>query len=252
MNKYYQRQRNLYDPQSKEPFKISRSKIDLFMECPRCFYLDRRLGLPRPSMPGWSLNSAVDHLLKKEFDLLRKKGEAHQLMKQYKIDAIPFDHPDIDKWRNNFTGQQYLDPATNFLVFGAVDDVWINAKKELIIVDYKATSTQKEISLDDEYKQGYKRQIEIYQWLFRHNGFPVSKTAYFVFANASKNEPQFDGVLQFEVTLVPHQGDDSWIEPTLLKMKKCLDADEIPEPGENCEYCQHNILVTQQLEKHKS
>jgi len=50
MNKYLQRRRNLYDPKSKEPFVISRSKIDLFLECPRCFYLDRKLGLGRPSI----------------------------------------------------------------------------------------------------------------------------------------------------------------------------------------------------------
>jgi len=62
MNKYRQRKRNLYNPSSKTPFRISRGKIDLFLECPRCFYLDRRLGLGRPSMPGWALNSAVDQL----------------------------------------------------------------------------------------------------------------------------------------------------------------------------------------------
>ncbi len=47
MSDYYnpQRTRNLYDPASKEPFRLSRSKIDLFLECARCFYLDRRLGV---------------------------------------------------------------------------------------------------------------------------------------------------------------------------------------------------------------
>lgn len=249
MNKYYQRKSYLYDPQSKEPFKLSRSKIDSFLACPRCFYLDRRLGLPRPSMPGWALNSAVDCLLKKEFDLLRQEGEAHQLIKQYGVDAVPFDHPDMDKWRNNFQGQQYLHPETNLLVFGAVDDVWINSKKELMVVDYKSTSTSKVISLDDEYKQGYKKQLEIYQWLFRQNGFKVSKTGYFVFANASKNRPKFDGKLEFEMTLVSYDGDDSWVEPTLFEIKKCLDSDQIPASGEGCEYCQYRELISQQLKK---
>jgi len=244
MNKYKQRGENYrYDPRSKQPFKLSRSKIDLFLECPRCFYLDRRLGLGRPGMPDWALNSAVDQLLKNEFDLLREKGEQHKLMKKYDIDAIPFSHPDIDKWRNNFVGKQYLHEDTNFLIFGAIDDVWVNKKGELLIVDYKATSTSKEISLEDEYKQGYKKQMEIYQWIFRKSGFKVNNTGYFVFANASKNRPSFDGRLEFEVTIVKYKGDDSWVEPTIYDMKKCLDSDKIPDADPDCEYCMYRKLI---------
>jgi len=194
-------------------------------------------------MPGFSLNSAVDQLLKNEFDLLRKKGQRHQLMEKYHIDALPFDHPDLDQWRNNFVGQRYLHAPTNFLIFGAVDDLWINKNSELLIVDYKATSTTKEISLEDEYKQGYKKQMEVYQWLFRQNGFKVSDTGYFIFANADKNLPKFDGRLEFEVTIVSYRGDDSWVEPTLLKMKACLDSEQMPEPNPNCEYCRYRKLI---------
>ena len=243
MTKYKQRKGNLYDQKSKAPFRISRSKVDMFLKCPRCFYLDRRLGLGRPSMPGWALNSAVDQLLKNEFDLLRKKKQAHELMKQYNVDAIPFDHPDIDKWRNNFVGKQYLHKETNLLIFGAIDDLWITPEKKLIIVDYKATSTSKKINLDDEYKQGYKKQMEIYQWIYRQSGFEVSNTGYFVFANAGKNRPRFDGRLEFEVTLVPHFGDNSWVEPTIFAMKKCLDSDKIPDPNPNCEFCEYRKLI---------
>jgi hypothetical protein len=196
-------------------------------------------------MPGWSLNSAVDQLLKNEFDLLRQKGEQHQLMKKYHIDAIPFAHPDIDNWRDNFVGKQYLHEETNLLIFGAVDDLWINKKEELLIVDYKATSTTKEISLDDEYKQGYKKQMEVYQWIFRKRGFKVNDTGYFIFANAGKNRPRFDGRLEFEVSIISHKGDDSWVEPTILAIKKCLDSNQIPDPSPECEFCRYRELIKQ-------
>jgi len=71
--------------------KLSRSKIDLFLECPRCFW-----------------------------------------------NAIPYKCKEIDTWRQNFTGIQFYHEPTGFLVFGAVDDVWINPQGELIVVDYKA------------------------------------------------------------------------------------------------------------------
>jgi len=243
MNKYQQRRGNLYQPGENKPFSISRSKIDLFLQCPRCFYLDRRLGLGRPSMPGFALNSAVDQLLKNEFDLLRKNGEAHELMKKYHINAIPFKHPKLDEWRNNFVGQRHLHQKTNLLVFGAVDDIWINRQKELLIVDYKSTSTSNEISLDDEYKQNYKKQMEIYQWLFRQEDFPVNNTGYFVYANASKNRPKFDAKLEFDLQIIAYEGDCSWVEPTIYQIKKCLDSDQIPNPGEKCEYCEYRKLI---------
>ncbi|OGK51041.1 hypothetical protein A3B50_02655 [Candidatus Roizmanbacteria bacterium RIFCSPLOWO2_01_FULL_40_42] len=229
-----------FDPRSSEPFRISRSKIDLFYDCPRCFYLDRRLRISRPSLPGFSLNSAVDHLLKKEFDLLREKGQAHELMKKYKIDAIPLKHPDLGIWRDDvyrYEGASALHKPTNFLVSGIIDDVWKDSKGDLILVDYKSTSTSKEISLEDRWKQGYKRQMEVYQWIFRQLGFKVSEVGYFVFANAGKTKPKFDGVLEFEMSIVSHRGDTSWIEPILKKMKDCLMSDVVPKTTPECEYC---------------
>lgn len=242
--------KKLYEPSSKEPFTISRSKIDLYLECPRCLYLDRRFGISRPSIPTFTLNNAVDVLLKKEFDLLRKNGQAHALMKKYHIDAVPFKHPDIPIWRDDvrkFEGASTTHKDTNFKVTGIVDDIWEDKQGNLLIVDYKATSTSKTISLDDKWKEGYKKQMEVYQWIFREKGFEVSDIGYFIFANAGKNRSSFDGRLEFELSIIPHMGNDSWIEPVLKKIKACLDSNKIPEAGSNCEYCSFNRKVSSQL-----
>lgn len=238
-NKNFIRTRNIFDPRSTEPFRLSRSKIDLFLNCPLCFYLDRRLGVARPSGPPFTLNSAVDALLKKEFDIHRAKNTAHPLMKEYNIDAVPFAHKMMTEWRENFKGVQFLHRETNFLVFGAIDDLWINAKKELSVVDYKSTSTAKEISLDDEWKQGYKRQMEIYQWLLRQNEFKVSDLGYFVYVNARKDRAAFDGKLEFDVQIIPYQGNDSWVEGVITKAKACLMNPNLPTPAANCEFCHY-------------
>ncbi len=243
-NKY--KPKPLYDPRSQTPFSISRSKIDLYLECPRCFYLDRRLGVSRPDMAAFTLNNAVDYLLKKEFDLLRVNGEAHELMKKYGIDAIPLKHPQLPIWRDdvrNFKGASVVHKETNLEVCGIVDDIWKNHEGKLLIVDYKATSTSREISLEDKWKQGYKRQIEVYQWIFRRMGFDVSDTGYFVFANAGKNRPKFDARLEFELTIVAHKGDNSWVEPTLHKIKKTLDSDQIPASGAECQHCAYREKI---------
>jgi hypothetical protein len=242
MSQYYTplRTKNLFTPKSKTPFKISRSKLDLFLQCPRCFYLDRRLGVGRPPGYPFNLNSAVDALLKQEFDIHRAKGTKHPLIKKYGLNAIPMQHQDIDRWRHNFTGIQYLHKPTNLLMYGAIDDLWKNSKGELIVVDYKATSKDEEITaLDKDWHDGYKRQMEIYQWLFRQNGFKVSKTGYFVYCNGKRDRKAFDGHLDFDVTLIPYKGDDSWIEPAIMKMSKCLKSNKIPKAASGCDYCNY-------------
>ena len=246
----YQRYDSKYQTGQKTPFKLSRSKIDLFVECPRCFWLDRVLGIKRPSSPPFQINKAIDELLKKEFDELRKKQTAHHWMIEHKIDAIPFEHKDLNKWRENFVGIQYLHTPTNFLIFGAVDDLWVTPDGELIVVDYKATSKKSEVSLDADWQRIYKRQMEIYQWLFRQNGFKVSQTGYFLYTNGISDADGFFDKVEFKTKLIPYKGDDKWIEPTLIDIKKCLEG-PIPDKigtavmGGECEFCTYAKARTQ-------
>lgn len=280
MSQYYKpkRTRNVFDPASHEPFRLSRSRLELFMNCPRCFYLDRRLGTDRPPGYPFSLNSAVDTLLKKEFDIHRASATAHPLMKAYGIDAVPLRHAKMDEWRDALRrGITYLHPETNFLFTGGIDDVWARPVKsskagvhpiespageakliqqgkqfngadtagELIIVDYKATAKDGEVNLDAAWQIGYKRQMEMYQWLFRRNGFAVSDTGYFVYCNGRSDRKAFDGKLEFDVTILPYTGDDGWVEDMLIAAHDCLMADELPAPNTDCDYCAYRAAASE-------
>lgn len=246
MSQYYNpnRTRNLYDPESKDLFKLSRSKIDLFIKCPRCFYFDRRLGVAQPPSYPFSLNSAVDKLLKKEFDMYRDKVEIHPLMSDYGIDAIPLAHEKIEEWRDSLhRGIIVHIDNTNILITGGVDDVWVNPQGEFIIVDYKATSKEGDVTIDEEWQYAYKRQMELYQWLFRQNGYKVSSTGYFVYCNGDASKDSFDGKLEFDIKILPYKGDDSWVEKTVLDAIECLKSDIIPVPGEDCDYCRYREAI---------
>jgi len=239
------RKTRLYNPKSSEPFKLSRSKIENFIRCKRCFYMDRRLGVSEPPGYPFNLNSAVDALLKNEFDTYRQSGIKHPLMEESGIKATPHSHPELTDWRNNFKGVTHLHPATNFHVFGAIDDLWINDKGEFIVVDYKATSKEAEVSIDAPWQDGYKRQMEIYQWLLRQRGHTVSPVGYFVYCNGRRDMPEFKDKLHFKTKVIPYKGDDSWIESTLQEIKSVLDADVIPFSNKNCEYCEYRRATTE-------
>lgn len=244
-----QRIRNLYDPQSSKPFKISRSKLELFLRCARCFYLDRRLGVAQPPGYPFSLNNAVDTLLKKEFDRYRIEKKPHPICLKNNLEAIPFSHPDIDTWRDSLHGGiQYKVPNTNIIIYGGLDDVWIDVKsKELIVVDYKATSKATAVTLDADWQIGYKRQAEIYQWLLRRNNFTVSSTAYFVYCNGKVDSESFGEQLYFDVSLLPYTGDSSWIDEAVINAYNCLRSDIMPARSEACDYCQYWESVRKHL-----
>ena len=229
------------------PRKLSRSKIDLFLECPCCFYLYQKHHIKRPSGPPFLLNTAVDHLLKQEFDYHRSRGEQHPLQKKYGVDAIPIPHQDLDQWRHNFTGIQYLHPSTNFLIFGAIDDLWQNSQNEYIVVDYKATSKKEPAKSADQLWPSFLPQMEIYQWLLRQKGYSVSRTGYFVHCNARKDKQAFDARLEFDVTLISYQGDDGWVEQTIYQIHDCLNQSQTPNPSPRCEYCQYRQKASNAL-----
>jgi len=232
---------------------LSRSKIELFMDCARCFYMDNKLGVARPPGYPFNLNSAVDALLKKELDTHRAQGTQHPLAKAYGLDAIPLAHAQIDEWRDALrNGVKCVHKETGLTVRGGVDDIWINKKGELIVIDYKATSKDGRIeSLDEEWHKSYKRQLEIYQWLLRQNGFKVSDTGYWFYANATKDREAFDGRLDFELTLVPYTGSTDWVDGTLVTLKKCLDSEALPQAGEDCDYCRYRQAVGAVLQKYE-
>lgn len=233
-----------------EKWKLSRSKIDFFFECPRCFYLDNVLGTKRPGFPSFNLNIAVDELFKKEFDIHRSASTPHPLMTQYGIEAIPLQHEKMDEWRDPFVGITHKHEPTGLIVSGGVDDIWVTPSGALIIVDYKSTSKEGKIEAlgDSPWEMQYTRQLGVYRWLLEQNGFTVEKKGYLVYANASKKESGFNNTLVFETTLVPVETDVNWIEPTLHDIKKCLEQKDLPQPGPVCEYCPYREAAGKKLQ----
>ncbi|MBX9906429.1 PD-(D/E)XK nuclease family protein [Patescibacteria group bacterium] len=233
---------------STSPYAISRSKIDLFVECPRCFYLDQRLGIKRPDSYPLTLNNAVDELMKREFDLVRVNKEPHPLMEEAGIDAVPYTHKDLELWRDAMkNGVKYLEPETNLIIRGGIDDVWENSQGELHVVDYKATSKKEQVTLDAEWQNAYKRQVEVYQWLFLKNGFKVSPIAYFVYANGNSDADTFDATLEFDMTIIPYTGSTDWIQGTVEKLYACLMEESTPKAGKDCSYCMYREVAGKTL-----
>ncbi len=224
------------------------------MQCPRCFWLDTRLKITRPNTPPFNINKTIDELYKKEFDAHREAGTPHPIMTDNQIKAVPMQHENMETWRHNFTGIVTIHKPTNLHVFGAIDDLWVGDDGKAIVVDYKATSKDKEVSIDSDWQMSYKRQLEVYQWLLRQNGLDVSDTGYFVYTNARIDLDGFNDRLEFKTKLIPYTGSDAWVDPTLQKMKDCMEGDMPPvgqaAMGGDCDYCTYARKRTELTMQH--
>lgn len=241
------RHRGTFDPNNPEPYELSRSRIEAFINCPACFWMDRVKGIKFPGMPGFLLNTATDTLLKKDFDKYRALKKPHPLMESYGLGhLVPFAHEEFETWTKSLQlGLRTYFEEEHLLIGGGLDDVWHDRfKDEIFIVDYKSTAGRRNkdktalepISLNGAYKESYKRQMDVYQWIMRKNGFKVSNKGYFLYVNGDQHFE--DGMLdvdpkkatmKFNVQLLEYNGDDSWIEDTIKEISKCLKSSECPE-----------------------
>ena len=233
-----------YKPGNTEPFRLSSSRIELYQHCKKCFYLQMREGILRPSrFPLPYINLTVDNLLKSEMDYFRGKQQPHPIFKENNLNLIPYNQEElINAWRGdmiNIAGRRgllYKEPKTNFILTAFVDDIMLNRdSKNLTVVDFR-------ISISDAkpkspYHKVYDRRIEFQQWLLRKNNLSVDNTGYFLYCIVDRNKKDFQNKIEFSTTLMEYEGNDFWIEPVLHDIKSILENDRLPESSPKCEYC---------------
>jgi hypothetical protein len=221
---------------SLENRQLSRSKIDLFIDCPRCFHAEVALGLPRIGSFPFTLNNAVDHLFKAEFDRYRASREPHPLFATVDLKAVPYQHPQFPTWRTNSKGIRWTDPETGWTLTGAVDDLWQDVDGTLYVADYKATSKAGDITAES-LQPAYRRQAEVYQFLVRRQQLVVSDTAWFVYANGIKTGDRFDNRLPFTTVLIPYVGNDDWVLETFRRAVETAVSPSAPPARVGCVWC---------------
>ena len=247
------RHRGQFNPNNPSAYELSRSRIENFIRCPACFYLQQVKGIKYPTIPGFNINEATDILLKRDFDRYRGTSQTHPFLVNMGMShLVPFAHEEFELWTQSLhfgsEGRMHVvHKESNIKFGGGLDDIWLNKKtNELHIVDYKSTSQKtdnKQITLDDHWKSAYKRQMDMYVWIMRRKGFKVSSTSYFLYCDGDRfSDYDFlganDAIMKFKMSLLSYEADTDWIEPTLMKIRECLCSGAIPAHEINCEYGQ--------------
>ena len=228
------------------PYELSRGRVENYLKCKACFWLEQLHGVKPPEFPSFTINTTTDILLKRDADAVRGKSTLPLWEEAGLGHMIPWEYENLGNWANsmqyglNDTYFNTVHDETNIKFGGGLDDVFLNTKTEqLHIVDYKsqAQGTRspdnyqvKPSSLNDPWKIGYKRQMDMYIWVARRKGFNVSGTGYFVYVDAQHKD--IDGMLidddpsiawmKFNASIIPYEADTNWIEPTLIEIKNFL------------------------------
>ena len=223
---------------------VSRTAWESFIRCKRCFYLERKLKIKPIGMPGYPINSRVDSLLKEEFDIYREKQEPHPIFKKYNLNFVPYnlDPQKLKDYRNNRRGVEAKSKKTEFTLFGALDDLWLNKDtNEIVVLDYKATSNKNDpdyVNSSREYHKSYKRQLDFYAYLLKLNNYKIFKTGYWLICNATdENQKTFEGKLSFKITLLSYDLKTDYIEDILVELERCLKLEKPPSSGKYCSNC---------------
>ena len=209
--------------------QLSPNSLNLYLECQQCFWLDKKMGIKRPPPYPYALNSAVDTLLKEEFDAYRKRGEPHPLITQNKIKAKLFSNQKtLDRWRDNFAGIRYYDKDFDATLFGAVDDILEFPDGKLAALDYKSTGSK----VANVYDR-FQLQLDTYTFLLEKNGFKTPRKGYLAFYVVDKDKGFVDR-LPFRKELHIIETNPLDVYETFTDAVKLLKGDKPMNHSEDC------------------
>ena len=213
------------------PIKLSPNSLNLYYECPLCFWLEKRMGIRRPQPYPYALNAAVDVLLKEEFDKYRKKRELHPLLVAYNIPAKLFPNQKLlDEWRNNLKGIRFYDASLDATLFGAVDDVLEFSDGKLAPLDYKSTGSKVPKIYDR-----FQLQLDIYTYLLEKNGYKTVRKGCLAFYVVDK-ENGFEDKLPFKKEIQIIDTDPSYVQGVFSEAVGLLKGEAPKTHDPDCQY----------------
>lgn len=211
--------------------QLSPNSLNLFLECPHCFWLDKNLGIKRPPPYPYALNSAVDALLKEEFDTYRAKKLMHPLLSDNNIKAhLFYNQKLLNQWRNNLAGIRYFDEDLKATLFGAVDDVLEFDDGKIAPLDYKSTGSTAANIYDR-----FQLQLDTYTFLMEKNGYQTPRKGYLAFYIVDKSRGFIDR-LPFRKEMVEIETNPSDIYEIFKDAVKCLRTATPPKHSSDCPY----------------
>jgi CRISPR/Cas system-associated exonuclease Cas4 (RecB family) len=212
-----------------DKIRLSPSSLNLFLECPKCFWLEQREGIHRPAGPFPSLPGGMDIVIKKYFDRYRLKEKLPPEI-EGKVEGKLF--PDLEvlnQWRNWRTGLRFHDKDTEAILVGALDDCLIH-EGFYIPVDYKTRG----FDLKEDSTQFYQNQLNCYSLLLESNKLPQLSFAYLIYF--IPKEVKESGVVKFNIEVKKVKTDPEAALKVFHEAVALLKG-TMPKSHSECKFC---------------
>ncbi|MGB3082955.1 MAG: PD-(D/E)XK nuclease family protein [Candidatus Omnitrophota bacterium] len=213
-----------------QAYRLSPSALNLFSECPRCFWLDKNKGIKRPRGIFPSLPGGMDLIIKKYFDSYRLNSDMPPEIKGKITGKLFSDITTLEKWRNwRNSDLRYEDKSSNAVLIGALDDCLVEDDYH-IPLDYKTRGSE----LKDDPRKYYQNQLDCYCLMLESCGFKTKSLAYLLYYWPEDVRP--GSVVKFHVEPIR-------IETNIESAKKIVKdaatllASSMPRSSANCEFC---------------
>ena len=210
--------------------KLSPSSLNLFLECSRCFWLDKVKNIKRPRGIFPSLPGGMDRVIKLHFDNFRSKGELPPELGGDDFKGVKLfpDQAQLEKWRSWRTGLEYNTGAG--ILSGALDDLLVKDSR-YIPFDYK---TKGSVTTEADAVKYYQNQLDCYALLLHENKMTTAGYAFLLYYSPKSVGPS--GAVQFELQPIKIMTDVERARTTFRKALALVKS-VLPTSSPLCEYC---------------
>lgn len=224
---------------------LSASKLNIFRDCKRCFWLQMVKKIERPRGMFPSLPAGMDRLTKAYFDQYRGAMPPELVGK---VPGVLWGTvAEIGKLRHWQSGMKPIiqTPHGSVSLIGALDDLSFH-EGQYSPVDGKTKGSAVKPGDTEKY---YAMQGDLYSLALRESGKPPSGQAHFFYLWPAGFSAQGAGCIllgfEFEVVTIEASAERG-LESVCAATKLLREADPVtgPEAAKTCEYCNyHRALV---------
>lgn len=216
--------------------QLSASSLRSFVECRRCFYLEKNHQLYKPRGPFPSLPGGVDAAIKKKLDAHRGSLPP-ELRDIRELDGWMLfdDAAKLASYRNwkSKDSLKYRDIQGNVLV-GALDDILMTADRLCAPFDYKTKGSEPS---QDDCEKYYTLQLDTYALMLAAGGYSIAEFgALFYFWP----EPDQDNLVRFKTKVFFLTVSAERALSTFKDAITCLSLKTIPAASADCEFCRYH------------
>ncbi|MCX7661944.1 MAG: PD-(D/E)XK nuclease family protein [Candidatus Omnitrophica bacterium] len=202
--------------------KLSPSSLNLYLECPRCFWLYINKKIKRPEKPVATITTGIDRIIKEHFELYRKKNIIPPILEGKVPGRLIADLP-----KNGWL--EYINEEFDAKLGGFLDECLQLKDGVYAPLDHKTRGTRPE-----ETHPAHKFQMDVYTFLLEVNGFPTEEMGYLVYYIPKSFGSK--GMIEVEIMVSCIKTDPKFAKETFYQALQVL-SKPIPSRNKNCDFC---------------